>query len=139
MKCPLCGSELLKTLPYVRELGTYSVWQSDPGGGTSLNATDKVSETFYTRLAEAACPPRLASLATTATTFVAGVVVLICGVQFGAAAYVPGVLIIAYALWRGVRNVRHNRGPYRQAYAQWQQSFICVDCGHIVAPDARQP
>lgn len=130
MNCQQCGSRHLKTLPYMHEMGTY--YTND---GVALREWDDDAVSNYvehhTKLGHAARPPERARQVDSAVCLIAGCVVMLFGLQFGLPAVGAGALIVLLGLYLAWRHWRYNTGPYRHAYAQWQESFICIDCGHI--------
>jgi hypothetical protein len=126
MNCKQCGSRHLKTLPYVREMGTYSI-----ENGSTPDDDDSPYDTCYTELAKTACPPQRARQVASTVGIIIGIVIMLFALLFGIIALAIGLLILIPSVWCACRNFLYNTGPYPQQYALWEQSFICIDCGHV--------
>lgn len=151
MRCEECGGGDMQRLQVAHEMGTQDVTLSGPqagvvalGGDVGVEAgMQSLSGTSQTAFAAKAAPPRPQSSTGGVVAIVIGVALFLTGlltwslmslilVPIGLVVGGLGGLVVA-------AETLSNRTEYPALLKQWQESWVCLKCGHICRPALTTP
>lgn len=151
MNCPNCGSDNIKPVPYVYESGTMA------SSGLTLGAAfpgrhivpflagsrNQAQSLFVQRLAPYSAPRHHRWLPK--SLFILSSICFFLGVyQWALGARLEGclwgtgfIVLLALSVFfekKGLKEFESTKRAYADYYHRWQQSKVCLDCGHTFNP-----